>query len=135
MRDDWGAVVFPKGPRAREYVLFTDELVYVIPSTFTKPQVDQILAGVELWRTPFDNSPNAWKDPYFSRYRDRRAVDETMAILRTPKQFLFKYHLWIPGLNPGDIVWDNWVTDLSVSQLVESVTPAWNATIREANEL
>jgi ABC-type glycerol-3-phosphate transport system substrate-binding protein len=135
MRDEWGAVVIPRGPRVSEYVIFQDELVYVIPNTFTLPQVDQVLQAVELWRTPFDNSPNAWKDQYMALYRCPRAIDETLAILREPKQTLQKYHLWVPGLNVGDIVWNNWGSDLTAAQLVESVTPAWNAIIAEANDM
>lgn len=135
MSDDYGIVMFPKGPKVNDYVVFTDELVYVIPNTFTAQQVDQILKGVELWNTPFDNSPNAWKDQYYRFYRDTRAIDETLAIVRSPKIVQYKYHLWVPGLNPGDIVWNNWVTDLSTSQLVESVTQAWNAVIADANDM
>ena len=136
MRDDWGMVLIPKGPRVNDYVVFADELALVIPAnSFSRTQVDQILRGVELWYTPFDDSPNAWKDQYYAHYRDTRAIDETLAIMRNPKRSLYKFHLWVPGLNPGDIAWQNLVTDLSSAQLVESVEQTWNAIIRDANDI
>jgi ABC-type glycerol-3-phosphate transport system substrate-binding protein len=135
MRDDWGVVVFPRGPRVNDYVGFTDELVYIIPNTYTLAQVDQFLRGYELWATPMDTDPNAWKDYHIPRYRDSRAVDETLAILQNPRIIRNKYHLWVPNLNVGDIVWSNWITEMSVSQLIESVQPAWNAIIAEANDM
>ena len=135
MKDDFGVVFFPKGPRVSDYVSYTDELVFAIPNNFNLAQVNQILRGVELWYTPHDTNPNGWKDGMYRIYRDSRAIDETLTMIRNPKIEMYKYHLWVPGLNIGEIVWQNQVTDLSTSQLIESVTPSWNAIISDANDM
>ncbi|MDR3020216.1 MAG: extracellular solute-binding protein, partial [Treponema sp.] len=43
MRDDWGVVLFPKGPRERNYRVFTRENVLVIPATYKADEVDKIM--------------------------------------------------------------------------------------------
>jgi ABC-type glycerol-3-phosphate transport system substrate-binding protein len=130
MKDDWGMVLFPKGPKAKDYTVFTDENVYVIPSTFKQDQVEKILYAVQLWHTPLDDD---WKSNLYHIYRDTRAVDETIAMIRSPKNQMWKYHLFIPGLERGDIAWAIWWFEGEPAQLVESVSQSWNALINDAN--
>ncbi len=52
MRDDWGIVMPPKGPKAQDYIVFTDENVMGIPSTFSRDQVDAIMWAVQAWYAP-----------------------------------------------------------------------------------
>jgi len=133
MVDDWGMVVFPKGPRVSDYKVYTDENIMVVPSTYTKEQVDNILYAVQLWYTPIDNDPNEWKDWLYNQYRDSRAVDETIAIIRDPKYSVWKNYINIPGLERGDIAWQMWWHEGDPSQLVEQVSQTWNALIDDTN--
>jgi ABC-type glycerol-3-phosphate transport system substrate-binding protein len=130
MKDDWGMVLFPKGPKAKDYTVFTDENVMVIPSTFKAEEVDRILYAVQLWYTPLDDD---WKSNLYHVYRDTRAVDETIAMIRNPKYSVWKNHLFIPGLNRGDIAWQMWWHEGDPAQLVEAVSQTWNALIADAN--
>jgi ABC-type glycerol-3-phosphate transport system substrate-binding protein len=130
MRDDWGMVLFPKGPKARDYTVFTDENVFVIPSTYKADEVEKIIHAVQLWYTPRDND---WKTNMYRQYRDTRAVDETVAMIRNPRYSVWKYHLFIPSLNRGDIAWQMWWHEGDPAQLVESVSQSWNALINDAN--
>jgi len=83
MKDDWGMVLPPKGPKVKNYIVFNDENVYVLPVRgFTEAQIDAILWAVQAWVTPVDTN---WKLKEYSNYRDRRAVDETMALIRDRK--------------------------------------------------
>jgi len=68
-------------------------------------------------------------------FRDRRAVDETMAMIRSPRYGAFRNHLMIPGLQRGDIAWNMWWFDGEPAQLVEKVSPDWNAKIADANKV
>lgn len=132
MRDDWGMVMFPKGPKSKDYVVYTDENVMIIPSTFPPAEVDKILYAVSLWYAVVDEN---WKSDFYSRYRDTRAVDETVAYIRNPKQALWKNFKFIPGLERGHIAWEMWWFDGQPAQLVESVSQEWNALINDANKI
>jgi ABC-type glycerol-3-phosphate transport system substrate-binding protein len=130
MTDDWGFVFFPKGPRARDYRMPGDENVLVVPNTFSATDVDSILRAVDLWFRPVNTD---WKVGMYPVFRDRRAVDETMAMVRDPRYSAFRNHIMVPGLERGDIAWQMWWYDGEPAQLVESVSQNWNALIAEAN--
>jgi ABC-type glycerol-3-phosphate transport system substrate-binding protein len=132
MKDDWGYVLFPKGPRMKDYRFPNDENVLVIPSTFTPDEVDKILFAINLWYMPVSDN---WKAPLYALYRDRRAVDETHAMIRDPKYSAFRNHIMIPGLERGNIAWEMWWFDGDPAQLVESVSQSWNALIDDANAI
>jgi len=133
MRDEWGMVLPPKGPRSRNYVVFNDENVLVIPATgFTDAQVDAIIWAVQAWRTPVDAD---WKIAEYPNYRDRRAVDETFALIRNQSLWQWKYHLHVPGLNRGGIAWEIRYHEGEAAQLIEAVSQQWNALIADANGL
>jgi len=133
MRDNWGMVLPPRGPRKNDYVVFNDENVMVIPARgFTPAQVDAILWAVQTWSTPVDPD---WRLAEYPNYRDRRAVDETMALIRDQKLWQWKFHLHVPGLNRGGIAWEIWHHDGEAAQLIEAVSQGWNALIEDANGL
>jgi hypothetical protein len=136
MKDDYGFVLFPKGPRAKDYRFASDENVYVIPSTYSPAQVDQIMQAIYLWSTPApgQDSPDAWKAEQYANYRDERAVNETLAMIRDPKYGSMKYAVMIPGLERGDIAWNMWFDGVDPAQLIESVSQSWNNTISAANK-
>lgn len=131
MRDDWGMVMFPKGHKAKDYVVYSDENVMVIPSTYDKDTVDKILYAMQLWYTVVDEN---WQSQFYNNYRDTRAVNETFAYIRNPKQSMFKNYKFIPGLERGTIAWEMWWFEGQPAQLVESVSQDWNTKINEANK-
>jgi len=133
MTDDWGVVMFPMGPRVNDFAVFSMSHLLVIPSTFPPAEVQAIVAAVDLWFSPVDRSPYAWKDALWHVFRDARAVEETMAILRDPARHLVQYHRFIPGLERGHIAWQMWYHEGNPAQLIEAVTPSWNAMISDAN--
>jgi len=133
MKDDWGMVLPPKGPRVRNYVVFNDENVRVIPAKgYTDAQVDAIIWAYQAWVTPPDDN---WRLAEYPNYRDRRAVDETIALIRDQRLWQWKYHLHVPGLQRGGIAWEIWYHDGEPAQLVEKVSQNWNALIMDANGL
>jgi len=133
MKDNWGMVLPPKGPRSKNYVVFNDENVRVIPAKgYTDAQVDAIIWAYQAWVTPPDDN---WRLAEYPNYRDRRAVDETIALIRDQKLWQWKYHLHVPGLQRGGIAWEIWYHDGEPAQLVEKVSQNWNALIMDANGL
>jgi len=133
MRDDWGMVLPPKGPRAKNYVVFTAENVMIIPSRgFTSEQVDAILWAVRAWETPIDED---WRIGNYPNFRDRRAVDETMTMMRDQNLWQWRYHTLVPGFSTSGIAWQLWYHEGEPAQLVEAVSQSWNALIADANGL
>jgi len=132
MRDEWGMVLPPKGPRRpNQYTVYNDENVMVIPARgFTDAQVDAILWATQAWINPIDDN---WRIAEYPNYRDRRAVDETFAMIRNKNLWLWKYHLHVPGLQRGNIAWQIWGHDGEPAQLIEAVSQSWNALIADAN--
>ena len=132
MADDWGWVLVPKGPRAKDYLHPDDDLALVVPSTFKPEEVDLILFAHSLWATPTNSD---WKVDLYNDYRDSRAVDETAAMIRSGKHTVFRNNLMIPNLVTGDIAWQMWWFDGDPAMLVESVSQSWAALINDANSI
>jgi multiple sugar transport system substrate-binding protein len=131
MKDDWGMVLFPKGPKSSTVRVYTRDNLMVIPATYKPAEVEKILWALALWYTPVDNN---WKAEEYSYYRDPRAVDETLVLARDPKLAMIKYHTYINGLERGDIAWNIYGNKGDLSQLVEKVSQDWNTKIAEANK-
>jgi ABC-type glycerol-3-phosphate transport system substrate-binding protein len=130
MKDDWGMVLFPKGPRSSTYRVYSRDNLMVIPATYKPADVEKILWAVALWQTPVDDD---WKSGLYNSFRDSRVVDETLALARDPKIAMTKYFAYINGLERGDIAWGMWFFDGEPAQLVEQVSQDWNAKIADAN--
>jgi ABC-type glycerol-3-phosphate transport system substrate-binding protein len=131
MKDDWGMVLFPKGPKSSTYRVYTRDNLMVIPATFKPAEVDKILYAVALWHTPVDDD---WKSGQYNHFRDSRAVDETMAYVRDPSLHMIKYYSYINGLERGDIAWHLWGYEGEPAQLIESYSQDWNTKIADANK-
>jgi len=131
MKDDWGMVLFPRGPKSATYRVYTRDNLMVIPATYKAADVEKILWAVSLWYTPVDDD---WKSSQYNYFRDSRAVDETLAFVRDPKISMTKYFAYINGLERGDIAWNMWYHDGEPAQLIESVSQDWNTKIAEANK-
>ena len=129
MRDDWGMVLFPKGPKKATYTVYSRDNMMVIPNTFKPDQVDKIMQAVALWFTPVNDD---WKSGLYNTFRDTRAVDETIVLIRDTKHTIKNYR-YIRGLERGDIAWNMWFHEGNPAQLVESVSQSWNAIIADSN--
>jgi len=102
----------------------------VIPASYSKAEVEKILHAVQLWYTPVNDD---WKSGMYNTFRDARAVDETVALIRDTKLHMVKYFALVAGLNVGDIAWEMWYHEGDPAQLIESVSQSWNAIIGDAN--
>jgi len=130
MKDDWGMVLFPKGPKSSTYRVYSRDNLMVIPATYKPAEVEKILWAIALWYTPVDDD---WKSGQYSYFRDSRAVDETLELARDPKIAMIKYFTYINGLERGDLAWNMWYHEGEPAQLVEQVSQDWNTKIAETN--
>jgi ABC-type glycerol-3-phosphate transport system substrate-binding protein len=130
MRDDWGMVLFPRGPKSATVRVYSRDNLMVIPATYAR-DVDKIIWAAALWYTPPSDD---WKSGQYNWFRDPRAVDETLALVRDPKLAMIKYFSYINGLERGDIAWEMWFHEGEPAQLIEKVSQEWNTKIAEANK-
>ena len=137
MEDDFGFVMFPKGPRAKTYLMQARENVLVIPSCISDEDCEKIAFAVNLYanQTPPDaeEDPDDWKNSYYSRYSDERAVDDTLAMMRDPAYQTVSYVPMIYGLQLGDVAYGLYGGQ-SAAELVEAMQGSWDSYIADANK-
>lgn len=90
MDDDYGFVMFPHGPKVDECVGYSKDNTYVIPSCYDEDRAWKIAFAYNLYTepTPGYDEDDDWKAAYYTRYRDERAVDETLELMRTHQRAL-----------------------------------------------
>jgi ABC-type glycerol-3-phosphate transport system substrate-binding protein len=129
MSDDYGIVLAPKGPRATNYRTSLTEIVFVIPSFFSQAEVDVILKAFDLWETPMDTD---WRQGYYPFHRDRRSVDETMALQKEPGIAVYRDFAIIPGYPIDQMLqWEPFWEKGTPSQIVETWAPWIQAVLND----
>ncbi len=83
MEDDYGFVFFPKGPRAETYLYAPSDNIMVIPACYDADCAWKIAFAYNLFTnpTPGYTDSDDWKNGYYQKYRDERAVDETITMI------------------------------------------------------
>lgn len=107
MKDDWGMVTFPLGPRSNgKYFSLNADNMFVIPSCYSQDKINKIMKIVDLWTddVPGYTDEDAWKEGYYPAFRDSRAVDETIQYMMDNP--VAHYDWLIPGLDIGPYSWD-----------------------------
>lgn len=137
MEDDFGFVLFPKGPKGgNQYSAYFSDNVGVIPSSYDKETAEKIAFAYNLWTepTPGYEDSDAWKDAYYTKYRDERAVDETLAMMFEAVENN-DYSQFISGLDTGaSFIWDVYALAATPAEKVEEITGAWQSLIDAANQ-
>lgn len=137
LADDWGFVMFPKGPNSTDYFNATADAFLCIPSTFSAEEADNIMFAYQLWSKPVEgyDDPDAWKTGAYQYYNDARAVDETLAMMHGGKNSVVAYHNFITGFNVWDIATSIWGEGADPAQLIEAAEPNWNTLIDDINKM
>ena len=107
MADDFGFVVFPMGPDVDDYNGYSTDNAYVIPACYDEETAWNIAFAYNLYTnpTPGYDDDDDWKTPYYAVFRDERAVDETLEILRDHQEACI-YPL-VPDVNYNNNYWWN----------------------------
>lgn len=135
MEDDFGFVIFPKGPKGEMMTAFQDNIV-VMPATLDKQKAEDIAFAYNLWtETTPGYEDEDWKADYYSRFRDARAVEETLPLFYELKHGTVSYLSLIKGIDYGDVTYDLDAGALSPIESVEKVQQQWQQYIDEANGL
>ena len=72
-------------------------------------------------------------DSYYYRFRDYRAVEETMEIFYSDGVGNFEHLPLVEGISYGDIFYEWPFTSQTPSEKIEEIKDAWDAAVDEAN--
>lgn len=136
MEDEYGFVMFPKGPKGEDYVSNISENVAVIPACYDKETAEKIAFAYNLYTnpTPGYEGDEDWKSSYYTAFCDERAVDETLAMMREPKHQRIQHVSVVYGVDIGDIVFDVYGGWATPAEKIEQAAGIWKAALDDANK-
>jgi ABC-type glycerol-3-phosphate transport system substrate-binding protein len=133
MEDDWGFVIFPKGPKGEMMTAFTENSI-VMPVCLDKERAEDVAFAYNLYtETTPGYEDEDWKAQYYPLFRDARAVEETLPLFYEPKHGIVSLVAMIPGIDYGDVTYDLDAGALSPAETVEKVQALWQTYIDKAN--
>ena len=136
MEDDFGFVMFPKGPRAETYMFAPSDNVMVIPACYDAERAWKIAFAYNLFTnpTPGYGETDDWKTGYYTAYRDERAVDETLAMMRENEHQFVWYSDMVSGYDLGnDFIYGVGGLSVTPAERIEAMHNTWQAYLDAAN--
>lgn len=132
MEDDFGFVMFPKGPQMDDYVNVWGGNVTVIPGCYDADKAWKLAFAFNLYTDPVPGYED-WTDlsHVYAGMRDTRAVEETYMMMT--EKGVIAYQGIVPSLDLGpDFVW-GFGPGSVVSEKVEAIRDTWKSYIDAAN--
>ena len=136
MEDDFGFVCFPKGPKADNYSVMSNDEIWVIPNTYSKEEAENIISALDVWANPAPGytAEEAFMTTQYPLFRDDRAVDETLALMREPGVAKIDFCNIIPEVTTNAFADDLYWNGVTPTQALESKKGEWEAAIEAANK-
>ncbi|MBR6366382.1 MAG: extracellular solute-binding protein [Lachnospiraceae bacterium] len=137
LTDDWGFVCFPC-PDGQEILCYDKENVLFIPSSYSNDEANEIALAYDLFTDPVPGyeDGDAWKEAYYSAYVDKRAVDETLQMMKRGKNIKNRMDSFVSGLGDtlgSGFIWDIAGGALTPAEAVEAKKGAWDQVIADQN--
>jgi len=133
MEDDWGFVIFPKGPKGEMMTVFMEN-VYAMPVTLDKEKAEDIAFAYNLYtETTPGYEDEDWKTYYYPLFRDARAVEETLPLFYEPGHGTISLLSMIPGLDYGAITYPLDAGARTPKECIEYVQTLWQSHIDAVN--
>lgn len=128
MEDEWGAVMFPKGPNAETYLSMACDNIYGIPNVYDEETSLKLQQIYDLYTndTPGVDSEDGWIGNKYN-YTDERAVDETYAMMRENEHSVANKTYLLGSTNDvlgSALLWGP-ISSMTPAEAVESATPVW----------
>lgn len=135
MTDDFGFVCFPLGPNGDgKYRTLHNDNLYVLPACYDDARAEKIVKAFDLWTDPVPgySEEEAWKESFYTCFRDARAVDETLVLMKeTPCP---RYDTLIPDINyMGDVIWVVYPGYVTPQEAWEDTKNVYEGLMFEAN--
>ena len=128
MNDEWGCVMYPKGPNADDYYAMACDNVYGIPNVYDAETSEKIqkIYDLDTMDTPGVDTEDGWIGNKYL-YTDERAVDETYAMMREAEHSVPNLTYLLGSTNDvlgSALLWGP-IGSMSPAEAVESATPVW----------
>jgi len=135
MADEWGAVMFPVGPKGDTYKHISSDNITVIPNIYDEDTTAKLTFIYDMWTrpTPGYDDEYAWIGNKYN-YTDARAVDETYAMMREDEHAVANLCLNLGTQNDvlgNPLLWQIGGNDPAA--LIEANMASWQAMCDEFN--
>lgn len=134
MEDDFGFVMFPKGPQMDDYINVWADNVTCIPACYDADRAWKLAFAFDLWTddVPGYEGYQNWAHVYAGA-RDTRSVDETYKMMLT--KGMITYEGVLPQLQIGpDFLWGAGAKGAVISEKVEAIRDTWKGYVEAANQ-
>lgn len=134
MDDDFGFVMAPAGPSGQSMTVFADNVV-VMPACLDKETAEKVAFAYNLYTnpTPGYEDDDDWKTTYYDRFRDERAVDETLELMYQEGRGTVWYLPLVYGTGYGDIAYNIYALANTPAEKIEELSATWQSLIDDAN--
>ena len=128
MEDEWGAVMFPKGPHAETYLSMACDNIYGIPNVYDEKTSLMLQQIYDLYTndTPGVDNETGWIGNKYN-YTDERAVDETYAMMRENEHSVANKTYLLGSTNDilgAALLWGP-ISSMTPAEAVESAMQFW----------
>lgn len=134
MDDEVGFVMFPKGPKATDYVNCWSSNAHVIPSCYDEEKAWKLAFAYDIYTDDVPGFEDYFDYSMYSSYAlDARSKNETLKMMT--QKGMITYHDMIAGLDMGKpFLWNFGGYSIDVDEVLASVRDTYKAAINEANQ-
>lgn len=138
MVDDFGFVCLPKKDANTPYRAYFRDNIVCMPSCFDKETAENIAFAYNLFTNPtpgYEDDKDAWKEDYYPKFRDERAVDESLvAMFDGSKEIINEYLPFVYGPNRFDMLIPVYEQQAATPiEKIEELSLQWENYINDAN--
>lgn len=137
MEDEWGFVLFPynqENADATNKTIPNDNIV-CIPSCFDHEKAEKIAFAYDLYTemTPEYDEEDVYREGYYNKFKDSRAVDETLMMMQEDK---YKYVSYLPmvSIDVGDYCYSVYAGGATPAQQYEKLKSSWDKKVDDMNK-
>lgn len=138
MDDDWGFVMFPYNEKNKDAGMKTipNDNIFVVPSCFDADKVEKICQAFDLYTetTPEYDIDSSWKETYYTQFKDSRAVDETLQMMKDSNNQSVSYEPMISDIDYGDFCYAVYARATTPKKKIEEISSKWDARIADMNK-
>lgn len=138
MDDEWGFVLFPYNQSNSEATnkWIPNDNIIVMPVCIDDEKAEKIAFAYDLYTepTPGYTLEEAYREGYYDKFRDDRAVDETLMMMLEDEHKQDSYVPMISEIETGDICYSVYARAVTPAQQIEKISSVWDKRIQDAND-
>lgn len=138
MDDDWGFIMFPYNQDNKDATnkWIPNDNIVVMPSCFDKDTAEKIAFAYDLFTEPIEGFTieEGRIADYYAKFRDERAVDETIMTMLQQEHIQTSYLPMISDLDYGDFCYPVYAGATTPQKQIEKLNSKWDSKIKTVNE-